>query len=152
MEPPVRQQYLALLSVFASLPAMALTFQTRLENIEWKVEGDQFECRLTQPITDFAYNGSLGAGSATLLAAAAPVAAGAGVISTSAPYVPAVATYCSTVPRPRPGVFSTACWKGAARPCGTMGVKVAIRNSPAAGQVQQGLQRLPTVYRQAVCR
>ncbi|MGH8367688.1 MAG: OmpA family protein, partial [Pseudomonas sp.] len=32
---------------------MALTFQTRLENIEWKVEGDQFECRLTQPITDF---------------------------------------------------------------------------------------------------
>jgi len=43
----VRQYYLALLSVFASLPAAALTFQTRLENIEWKVEGDQFECRLT---------------------------------------------------------------------------------------------------------
>ena len=82
----MRQHYLALLSVFASLPAMALTFQTRLENIEWKVEGDKFECRLTQPITDFgsgefvrrageqatfrlkAYNGSLGAGSATLLA------------------------------------------------------------------------------------
>jgi hypothetical protein len=53
MEPPVRQRYLALLSVFASLPAMALTFQTRLENIEWTVEGDKFECRLTQPITDF---------------------------------------------------------------------------------------------------
>ena len=49
----MRQHYLALLSVFASLPAMALTFQTRLENIEWKVEGDKFECRLTQPITDF---------------------------------------------------------------------------------------------------
>ncbi|MCF8990784.1 OmpA family protein, partial [Pseudomonas carnis] len=47
----MRQYYLALLSVFASLPAAALTFQTRLENIEWKVEGDQFECRLTQPST-----------------------------------------------------------------------------------------------------
>ncbi|MDN5509261.1 MAG: OmpA family protein, partial [Pseudomonas sp.] len=31
----MRQYYLALLSVFASLPAAALTFQTRLENIEW---------------------------------------------------------------------------------------------------------------------
>jgi outer membrane protein OmpA-like peptidoglycan-associated protein len=86
----VRQRYLALLSVFASLPAMALTFQTRLENIEWKVEGDQFECRLSQPITDFgagefvrrageqatfrlkASGYSLASGSATLIAAAAP--------------------------------------------------------------------------------
>nr|WP_262378976.1 OmpA family protein [Pseudomonas koreensis] len=69
---------------------MALTYQTRLENIEWTVEGDKFECRLTQPITDFgsgqfvrkageqaifrlnAYNAMLGGGSATLLAAAAP--------------------------------------------------------------------------------
>ncbi|MBV4456920.1 OmpA family protein [Pseudomonas sp. COR58] len=86
----MRQRYLALLSVFASLPAMALTYQTRLENIEWTVEGDKFECRLTQPVTDFgsgqfvrkageqatfrlnAYNAMLGGGSATLLAAAAP--------------------------------------------------------------------------------
>lgn len=98
----MRQHYLALLSVFASLPAMALTFQTRLENIEWKVEGDQFECRLTQPIADFgsgefvrrageqatfrlkAYNGSLGAGSATLLAAAAPWQPGRGDINLGA--------------------------------------------------------------------
>jgi len=98
----VRQHYLALLSVFASLPAMALTFQTRLENIEWKVEGDKFECRLTQPITDFgsgefvrrageqatfrlkAFNGSLGAGSATLLAAAAPWQPGRGDINLGA--------------------------------------------------------------------
>ncbi|MGH8462648.1 MAG: OmpA family protein, partial [Pseudomonas sp.] len=49
----MRQRYLALLSVFACLPATALTFQTRLENIEWKVEGDQFECRLVQPVADF---------------------------------------------------------------------------------------------------
>ena len=94
----MRQHYLALLSVFASLPAMALTFQTRLENIEWKVEGDQFECRLIQPITDFgsgafvrrageqavfrlnAYNSMLGEGSATLLAAAAPWQPGRGDI------------------------------------------------------------------------
>lgn len=86
----MRQRYLALLSVFASLPAMALTFQTRLESIEWTVEGDKFECRLSQPITDFgsgefvrrageqaifrlkAYNPMMGGGSATLLAAAAP--------------------------------------------------------------------------------
>jgi len=69
---------------------MALTFQTRLENIEWTVEGDKFECRLTQPIADFGtgefvrrageqaifrlktYNPMIGGGSATLLAAAAP--------------------------------------------------------------------------------
>ena len=95
----MRQRYLALLSVFASLPAMALTFQTRLESIEWKVEGDKFECRLAQPITDFgsgefvrrageqatfrlkAYNALLGGGSATLLAAAAPWQPGRGDIN-----------------------------------------------------------------------
>lgn len=99
VEPPVRQRYLALLSVFASLPAMAITFQTRLENIEWKVEGDQFECRLSQPITDFgagefvrrageqaifrikASGAMMGAGSATLLAAAAPWQPGRGDIN-----------------------------------------------------------------------
>jgi len=98
VEPPVRQCYLILLCMFASLPAMALTFQTRLENIEWKVEGDKFECRLIQPITDFgsgafvrrageqavfrlnAYNSMLGEGSATLLAAAAPWQPGRGDI------------------------------------------------------------------------
>ncbi|MGY2440545.1 flagellar protein MotY [Pseudomonas sp. SDO52101_S400] len=95
----MRQRYLALLSVFASLPAMALTYQTRLENIEWTVEGDKFECRLTQPITDFgsgqfvrkageqatfrlnAYNAMLGGGSATLMAAAAPWQPGRGDIN-----------------------------------------------------------------------
>jgi outer membrane protein OmpA-like peptidoglycan-associated protein len=102
MEPPVRQRYLALLSVFACLPAMALTFQTRLESIEWKVEGDPFECRLSQPITDFgsgefvrrageqatfrlkAYNSMLVGGSATLLAAAAPWQPGRGDINLGA--------------------------------------------------------------------
>nr|WP_281439350.1 OmpA family protein [Pseudomonas moorei] len=78
---------------------MALTFQTRLESIEWTVEGDKFECRLTQPITDFgsgefvrrageqatfrlkAYNAMMGGGSATLLAAAAPWQPGRGDIN-----------------------------------------------------------------------
>nr|WP_306660446.1 OmpA family protein [Pseudomonas nunensis] len=78
---------------------MALTFQTRLESIEWTVEGDKFECRLAQPITDFgsgefvrrageqaifrlkAYNSVIGGGSATLLAAAAPWQPGRGDIN-----------------------------------------------------------------------
>lgn len=98
----MRQRYLALLSVFASLPAAAITFQTRLESIEWKVEGDKFECRLTQPITDFgvgefvrrageqatfrlkASGSMLGSGSATLLAAAAPWQPGRGDINLGA--------------------------------------------------------------------
>ncbi|MEB0093005.1 OmpA family protein [Pseudomonas sp. CCI4.2] len=98
----MRQRYLALLSVFASLPAVAITFQTRLESIEWKVEGDKFECRLTQPITDFgagefvrrageqatfrikASGGMLGSGSATLLAAAAPWQPGRGDVNLGA--------------------------------------------------------------------
>ena len=98
----MRQRYLALLSVFASLPAMALTFQTRLESIEWTVEGDKFECRLTQPITDFgsgefvrrageqaifrlkSFNPMQSAGGATLLAAAAPWQPGRGDINLGA--------------------------------------------------------------------
>ncbi|MDD1015804.1 flagellar protein MotY [Pseudomonas rubra] len=98
----MRQRYLALLSVFASMPAMALTFQTRLENIEWKVEGDQFECRLVQPIADFgsgefvrrageqptfqlrSSSNVLGSGNATLLAAAAPWQPGRGDINLGA--------------------------------------------------------------------
>ncbi|MFR0674790.1 flagellar protein MotY [Enterobacterales bacterium AW_CKDN230030176-1A_HGKHYDSX7] len=86
----MRQRYLALFSMFASLPAMALTFQTRMENVAWKVEGDVFECRLVQPVEGFGSGefvrrageaatfqlrssaNALGAGPATLLAAAAP--------------------------------------------------------------------------------
>ncbi|GAB7533275.1 OmpA family protein [Pseudomonas sp. 3A(2025)] len=95
----MRQRYLALLSLVVSLPAAAVNFQTRLESIEWKVDGDQFECRLSQPITDLgagefvrrageqatfrlkaSYN-TLGNGSATLLAAAAPWQPGRGDIN-----------------------------------------------------------------------
>ena len=98
----MRQRYLALLTLFASLPAGALTFQTRMENIAWKVEGDQFECRLVQPIDGFGSgefvrrageqpifqlrsdSNVLGAGSATLLAAAAPWQPGRGDINLGA--------------------------------------------------------------------
>jgi outer membrane protein OmpA-like peptidoglycan-associated protein len=102
VEPPVRQRYLALLTLVASLPAGALTFQTRMENVAWKVEGDQFECRLIQPIDGFgsgefvrkageqpvfqlrSASNVLGAGSATLLAAAAPWQPGRGDVNLGA--------------------------------------------------------------------
>lgn len=81
------------------LPAHAISFQTRLEKVEWTVEGDQFECRLSQPISNFgsgefvrrageqvtfrlkARERWLGTGSATLLAAAAPWQPGRGDIN-----------------------------------------------------------------------
>lgn len=98
MEPPVRQRYLILLTLFASLPAGAVTLQSRLEDAVWKVEGDQFECRLIQPIKGFGSgefvrrageqptfglrsdSHLLGTGSATLSAAAAPWQPGRGDI------------------------------------------------------------------------
>jgi len=102
MEPILRQSHLFLLGLITSLPwcmpAAAITFQTRMENVEWKVEGDQFECRLSQPIADFGTGEFvrrageqatfrlkvrerwLGDGSATLLAAAAPWRPGQGDI------------------------------------------------------------------------
>jgi outer membrane protein OmpA-like peptidoglycan-associated protein len=99
LEPAVRPRYLALLSVFASLPAMALNFQTPLESIEWSVAGDQFECRLGQPVNNFgrgefvrkageqavfrltAAGNALGTGSAALYAAAAAWQPGRGDVS-----------------------------------------------------------------------
>lgn len=95
-----------LLSLLACLPwctpAAAITFQTRMEKVEWKVEGDKFECRLSQPIADFGSGEFvrrageqatfrlkvrerwLGSGSATLLAAAAPWQPGRGDINLGA--------------------------------------------------------------------
>jgi len=102
----VRQPCLVLVSVIASLalcPSVwGISFQTRLEKVEWQVTGDQFECRLSQPITDFgagefvrrageqatfrlqARERWLGTGSATLLAAAAPWQPGRGDINLGA--------------------------------------------------------------------
>jgi len=89
LEPDVRLRLLFLACMLAS-PANALTFQTRLERAQWQVEGDQFECRLIQPVAGFGVGEFvrrageqpifrlqspdrwLGNGSATLLAAAAP--------------------------------------------------------------------------------
>ena len=79
-----------LLFCLLATPASAITFRTRLERVEWRVEGDQFECRLIQPIAGFGSGQFvrrageqaifrlhsperwLSTGSATLLAAAAP--------------------------------------------------------------------------------
>lgn len=44
---------LLILAFFLASPAYAITFQTRLENVQWQVDGDQFECRLSQPIAGF---------------------------------------------------------------------------------------------------
>ncbi|MBS7325155.1 MAG: OmpA family protein [Thiopseudomonas sp.] len=33
----------------------ALTFQERIEDVTWEVEGDRFECRLSQPVPRFGY-------------------------------------------------------------------------------------------------
>ncbi|MEB2326449.1 MAG: OmpA family protein [Pseudomonas sp.] len=85
----MRLRPLVLCCLLAS-SADAITFQTRLERVQWHVEGDQFECRLSQPIAGFGSGQFvrrageeaifrlqspqrwLGAGSATLYAAAAP--------------------------------------------------------------------------------
>lgn len=85
----MRARFLILACLLAS-PANAITFQTRLENVQWTVDGDQFECRLSQPIARFGMGEFvrrageqpifrlqspdrwMGNGSATLLAAAAP--------------------------------------------------------------------------------
>src|SRR5690606_16422798 len=37
----------------AALPAQALTFQTRMEDVQWSVEGDKFECRLSQRVDGY---------------------------------------------------------------------------------------------------
>lgn len=36
-----------------TLPVQALTFQTRMENVAWAVEGDKFECRLSQRVDGY---------------------------------------------------------------------------------------------------
>ncbi len=46
--------YLPVLAgLLLSAPVQSLTFQPRLENAAWQVEGDRFECRLIQPVSGF---------------------------------------------------------------------------------------------------
>ncbi|XQR89030.1 OmpA family protein [Stutzerimonas urumqiensis] len=86
----VRLRYCLFLGLLTAGQASAITFQTRLEQVEWRVEGDQFECRLSQAIAGFGVGEFVRRageqatfrlksserwfdnGSATLLAAAAP--------------------------------------------------------------------------------
>ena len=44
---------ITLVCLLACQSVSAMTFQTRLEKVEWAVEGDKFECRLIQPISQF---------------------------------------------------------------------------------------------------
>lgn len=86
----MRLRPLAIFCMLFSQPLLAITFQTRLEQVQWQVAGDQFECRLAQPISQFGSGEFvrrageqatfqlrtrepwLGTGQASLLAAAAP--------------------------------------------------------------------------------
>lgn len=36
-----------------SMSAQAMTFQTRMEDVQWQVEGDQFACRLSQSVAGY---------------------------------------------------------------------------------------------------
>lgn len=100
VEPSVRfGPSLTLICLLACQPVCAMTFQTRLEKVEWAVEGDKFECRLIQPISQFgvgefvrragerptfrlkAHERWLADGNAVLLAAAAPWRPGVSDIS-----------------------------------------------------------------------
>lgn len=47
----LRLSLILLLSI--ALPVHALTFQTRMEKVAWTVEGDQFECRLSQMVDGY---------------------------------------------------------------------------------------------------
>ncbi|TWI53506.1 OmpA family protein [Pseudomonas duriflava] len=98
----MRLRYLIFSTLLISLPAMGITFQDRIETAAWKVDGDQFECRMTQDIPRFGAGefvrrageqtvfrlktseSWLTQGSATLLAAATPWQPGRGDLSLGA--------------------------------------------------------------------
>jgi len=48
----VTRTYPVLLLALA-LPAQALTFQTRMEDVQWQVAGDEFACRLNQSVAGY---------------------------------------------------------------------------------------------------
>lgn len=156
LEPAVRP-YLVVLSLFVSLPAAAITFQTRLEKVEWKVDGDIFECRLSQSITDFgsgefvrrageratfrlkAQEHWMGTGSATLLAAAAPWQPGRGDINLGS-----VSVASGGVP------FNSSQEQAGRLLTGLMeGRSPLVRHSTRAGGEPVEIRLLPTKFRQA---
>lgn len=46
-------RWLLLLLCACALPLQAMTFQTRMEDVQWSVEGDQFACRLAQTVSGY---------------------------------------------------------------------------------------------------
>lgn len=156
LEPAVRP-HLVLLSLFISLPAAAITFQTRLEKVEWKVDGDIFECRLSQPITDFGSGEFvrrageqatfrlkvrerwMGTGSATLLAAAAPWQPGRGDINLGS-----VSVATGEVP------FNSSQDQAGRLLTGLMeGRSPVVRHRARSGNEPVEIRLLPTKFRQA---
>ena len=51
-DPLVTRAYLTIL-LSVALPAQAMTFQTRMEDVRWQVAGDQFACRLSQSVAGY---------------------------------------------------------------------------------------------------
>lgn len=47
------KRLLTIMFIVTPALAQAITFQTRIEDVQWQVDGDRFECRLTQPIKGF---------------------------------------------------------------------------------------------------
>ncbi|SDU00956.1 flagellar protein MotY [Halopseudomonas salegens] len=46
-------RWFSLLICSLALPVQALTFQTRMEDVQWSVDGDQFACRLAQTVSGY---------------------------------------------------------------------------------------------------
>ncbi|GIZ11308.1 OmpA family protein [Pseudomonas sp. NCCP-436] len=157
----MRPSLLALFSLLAALllclPAHAISFQTRLEQVEWKVEGDRFECRLSQPVSHFGSGEFvrrageqvvfrltsrerwLGGGSAALLAAAAPWQPGRGDISLGM-----VRVGQGEVP------FSSSQEQGARLLSGLLeGRSPVVRHRTASGGDELEVRLLPVKFRQA---
>ncbi|WXL24397.1 OmpA family protein [Ectopseudomonas mendocina] len=148
---------LVIFSLLASQAASAISFQTRLEKVEWQVEGDKFECRLSQPIANFgsgvfvrrageqatftlkSQERWLGTGQATLLAAAAPWQPGRGDINLGSVTVNGV-----------PGVFNSSQEQGTRLLTGLLeGRSPVVRHRTAAGRDPLEVRLLPTKFNDA---
>jgi outer membrane protein OmpA-like peptidoglycan-associated protein len=153
----VRLYPLVIFSLLTSQTATAISFQTRLEKVEWQVEGDKFECRLAQPIANFgagvfvrrageqatftleSQERWLGAGQATLLAAAAPWQPGRGDINLGPVSVAGA-----------PGVFNSSQEQGTRLLTGLLeGRSPLVRHRTAAGRDPIEVRLLPAKFTDA---
>ena len=49
----VRTRTYPVILLALALPAQAMTYQTRMEDVQWQVDGDQFACRLSQSVAGY---------------------------------------------------------------------------------------------------